>query len=325
MPREPSISAAERVDPAALASDRRLRMLVIINPFATTVSERLSSLVVHALQSRYEVSVVTTQARGHATEIVKDRAADHDLVVAFGGDGTVNEIANGLAGTGTPMTALPGGSTSVFARMLGYSSDVVDATEQLLRVADRFEPRQVDLGKVGGRYFTFTSGYGFDASVVAQIDKHPRAKARIGHWYGAYAGVKTAVGSYALKPPRIETTVDGERVADGVSVMIQNGEVYTFFNNKPLRVAAESDLQSGSLAGAVLKSSRLTVVPGIARRLLSDRAEVVDHRSVTSFSGASEVVLRADREVPLHVDGDHIGSVREARYEIAPGALLVVS
>ena len=81
-------------------------------------------------------------------------------------------------------------TTSVFARMIGFSSDVVDATEQLLRVADRFEPRAVDLGKVGDRYFTFTSGYGFDASVVAQIDAHPRAKARMGHWYGAYAGVR---------------------------------------------------------------------------------------------------------------------------------------
>jgi diacylglycerol kinase family enzyme len=300
-------------------------MLLIVNPYATTVSERLSSLVVHALQSRYEVSVVTTQARDHATEIVRERAGDHDLVVAFGGDGTVNEIANGLAGSAIPMTALPGGSTSVFARMLGYSSDVIDATEQLLRVADRFEPRSIDLGKVDDRYFTFTSGYGFDASVVAQIDSHPRMKARMGHWYGAYAGLKTAVGTYALKPPVIETTVDGERISDGVSAMIQNGEIYTFFNHKPLRVAIGSGLQSGSLAGAILKSSRPTVVPGIARRVLSKRAEVVDHRSVESFTGASEILLRADREVPLHVDGDHIGSVREARYTIAPGALRVVS
>jgi diacylglycerol kinase family enzyme len=309
----------------ALVSDERRRMLVIVNPFATTVSERLSNLVVRALQSRYEVSVVTTRARNHATEIVRARAADHDVVVAFGGDGTVNEIANGLADTGIPMTALPGGSTSVFARMLGFPSDVVDATEQLLRVADRFEPRAIDLGKVGDRYFTFTSGYGFDASVVAQIDSHPRAKARIGHWYGAYAGVKTAIGGYAIKPPLIETTVDGKRIADGVSVMIQNGEIYTFFNDKPLRVAVDSRLDSGSLAGAVLKSSRPTVVPGIARRLLSNNAEVAGHRSVASFSGASEVLVRADRDVPLHVDGDHIGSVREARYTVAPGALLVVS
>lgn len=325
MPRESSISPAERVDSEALTNDQRLRMLIVVNPFATTVSERLSSLVVHALQSRYEVSVVTTQARDHATKIVRERAADHDLVVAFGGDGTVNEIANGLAGTDTPMTALPGGSTSVFARMLGYSNDVVDATEQLLRVADRFEPRPIDLGKVDDRYFTFTSGYGFDASVVAQIDAHPRAKAHIGHWYGAYAGVKTAVGSYALRPPLIETIVDGERIADGVSVMIQNGEIYTYFNNKPLRVAVDSGLDTGHLAGAVLKSSRPTVIPGIARRVLSKNAEVVDHRSVESFSNASEILVRADREVPLHVDGDHIGSVREARYTISPRALFVVS
>lgn len=321
----PSISPAVHVDLGALANDRRLRMLIVVNPFATTVSERLSNLVVRALQSRYDVSVVTTEARDHATQIVRERAGDNDIVVAFGGDGTVNEIANGLAGTETPMTALPGGSTSVFARMLGYSSDVVDATEQLLRVADRFEPRRIDLGRVGDRYFTFTSGYGFDASVVAQIDAHPRTKARIGHWYGAYAGVKTAIGSYAFKPPTISTTVDGLRLADGISVMIQNGEIYTYFNSKPLRVAMGAGLQTGSLAGAILKSSRPTVVPGIARRLLSEQGEVAHHRSVEAFTGASEVLLQADRDVPLHVDGDHIGSVREARYTIAAGALLVVS
>ncbi|HWI21415.1 MAG TPA: diacylglycerol kinase family protein [Baekduia sp.] len=313
------------VSSRALADKRRLRMLVVVNPYATTVSERLRGLVVHALGSRFDVVVTDTEARGHATQIVSELASDHDLVVAFGGDGTVNEIANGLAGTDVPMTALPGGSTSVFARLLGYPNDVVDATEQLLQVADRFEPRRVDLGKVDDRYFTFTSGYGFDASVVAQIDAHPRMKAQVGHWYGAYAGLKIAATQYAAGPPKIQTTVDGTRVADGVTVMIQNAETYTYFRDKPLRVAVDAGLQTGSLAGTVLTSSRPTVVPGIARRVLSRKAEVIDHASVSAFSDAHEIIVEADREVPLHVDGDHIGSVRRARYSIAPGALLVVS
>ena len=123
------------------------RMLVIVNPYATTVSDRLKHLVVYALQGRYEVDAVDTQAKGHATELCREAAHEgYDVVVAFGGDGTVNEAVNGLVGSGTAFTCLPGGRTNVFCRMLGIPNDVVDATEHLLRVADVFTPRQIDLG-----------------------------------------------------------------------------------------------------------------------------------------------------------------------------------
>ncbi len=115
-------------------------MLVIVNPYASTVSDRLKHLVVYALQGRYEVDAVDTQAKGHATELCREAAHEgYDVVVAFGGDGTVNEAANGLVGSGTALSCLPGGRTNVFARMLGIPNDVVDATEHLLRVADLFD------------------------------------------------------------------------------------------------------------------------------------------------------------------------------------------
>src|SRR3982750_1013140 len=115
------------------------RMLVIVNPYASTVSDRLKNLVVYALQGRYSVEAVDTEARQHATELCREAADEgYDVVVAFGGDGAVNEAANGLAGSETPLTALPGGSTNVFCRTLGIPNDVVDATEHLLGVADRF-------------------------------------------------------------------------------------------------------------------------------------------------------------------------------------------
>ena len=125
------------------------RMLVIVNPYATTVSDRLRNLVVYALGSRYAVEAIDTQERGHAMQICSEAASEgYDVVVAFGGDGTVNEAANGLVGSETPLTALPGGSTNVWARTLGIPNDVVDATEHLLRMADEFEPFPVDLGRV---------------------------------------------------------------------------------------------------------------------------------------------------------------------------------
>src|SRR3954466_14996889 len=136
---------AERVLPAR--SPKR-RMLVIVNPYATTVSDRLKNLVVYALQGRYSVEAVETEARAHATQICREAASEgYDVVVAFGGDGTVNEAANGLIGSETPLTCLPGGATNVFCGTRGTPKDGVDATEPLPRRADELEPRVVDTGK----------------------------------------------------------------------------------------------------------------------------------------------------------------------------------
>ena len=152
-------------------------MLVIVNPYATTVSDRLRNLVVYALESRYSVEAIDTQERNHATQLCREAAREgYDVVVAFGGDGTVNEAANGLAGSDTPLTALPGGSTNVWARVLGIPNDVVDATEHLLRMADEWRPRAVDLGRVDDRHFVFSAGVGLDASVVKSVDEHPYRK-----------------------------------------------------------------------------------------------------------------------------------------------------
>src|SRR5205807_2714703 len=162
----------------------RRRMLIIVNPYATTVSDRLKNLVIYALRGSFEVDAIDTEARDHATELCREAARQrYDVVVAFGGDGTVNEAANGLAGSDTALTCLPGGRTNVYCRMLGIPTDVVDATEHVLRMADDWRPRRVDLGEVNERKFLFSAGVGLDASVVEQVEAHPRLKARFGEWY----------------------------------------------------------------------------------------------------------------------------------------------
>ncbi len=114
-------------------------MLIIVNPYATTVSDRLKNLVVYALRGRYLVDAVDTERRDHATEICRNAAREgYDVVVAFGGDGTLNEAANGLVGSDTPLSCLPGGRANVYCRILGIPSDVVDATEHLLALADHW-------------------------------------------------------------------------------------------------------------------------------------------------------------------------------------------
>ena len=114
-------------------------MLVIVNPYATTVSDRLRNLVVYALQSRYNVEAVNTKEKNHATEICREAAREgYDVVVAFGGDGTVNEAANGLAGSDTPLTSLPGGSTNFGRERWGVPHV---ATHRHRCALPTFEPR----------------------------------------------------------------------------------------------------------------------------------------------------------------------------------------
>jgi diacylglycerol kinase family enzyme len=321
----------ESVDAGAVlaleAPVRRKRMLVIANPYATTVSARMKSLVVYALQGRYDVDTADTEGRDHATELCREAAAEgYDVVVAFGGDGTVNECANGLAGTDTALSPLPGGATNVYCRMLGVPNDIVDATEKLLGVADAWTPRRLDLGTVNGRHFVFSAGYGLDAAVVRRVDAHPKLKARLRHWYFAYAGIGTFASEYLVHPPKIDVEVAGETVR-GVTALVQVGDPYTYWSGRPLRVAEDIALDDGTLAGGVLRRAAPFDVPSVMARLFSERLRVARHRRVFAWSGqtAARCASADGRPIPLQVDGDWIGDTAEAVFGILPGGLTVVS
>jgi diacylglycerol kinase family enzyme len=310
----------------AVSAPRR-RALVVVNPYATTVSDRLRNLVVRALAARYEVEAIDTQARGHATEICREGAWEgYDVVVAFGGDGTVNEAINGLAGSPTPLTCLPGGRTNVYCKLLGIPGEIVDATEHVLQIADAWRPRRVDLGNVNGRYFAFSSGLGLDASVVRRVDAHPGLKSRLGAGYFVYAGLTTFAGRFLVRPPRLVANVDGEGL-EGVTAIVQNAERYTYFNDRPVDVADGPALDSAELGGVVLERANLIDAPTILLRAFVPGLSLTGHRHVRALAPFTELDVRsADaRELPLHVDGDYIGDVRHAHYEIRPRALTVVS
>ncbi|MGD1056370.1 MAG: diacylglycerol kinase family protein [Solirubrobacteraceae bacterium] len=312
---------------ASPASKRR--MLIIVNPYATTVSDRLRNLVVYALQGRFEVDAVDTEAPGHATELCREAAHEgYDVVVAFGGDGTVNEAANGLLGSPTPLCCLPGGSANVFAKMLGIPGDIVDATEHLLAMADDWRPRMIDLGVVNGRCFTFNSGLGLDASVVERVDANPRMKARLGPYFFAWVALSTLLRRYLLRPPRLQVQAgDGGQPLDGVTAIVQNGSPFTYFQNRPIEIADGAALDSGVLVGGILHRVTPLAMPSIAWRSISPRARVVGNRQVTGLRDLNELTVRSadGRPLPLQVDGDYLGDVDEARYSIMPRALNIVA
>ena len=319
---------------ASLRRARKKKMLIVVNPYATTVSDRLKNLVVYALQGRYEVEAVSTQAQNHATEISREVRDDgYDIVVAFGGDGTLNEVANGLAGTDLPVSILPGGSTNVVCRTLGIPNDVVDATEHLLGLADDFNPRRIDLGVANGRRFVFACGAGLDASSALKVDSRPRLKARAGRWYYTWAAVSSFYTRYLANPVRMRFQAPGESASEGVTAIAQNSDPFSYFGRVPLRVCKGAAIDNGTLSVAVLRRAAQRDVPTVAARVLSERLALPGHRQVDHFAGITEGSVESIsrdgegrvRPFPVQVDGDYIGEHGELDLGVDPGGLTVVA
>jgi len=322
-----------RIRSRKLRKPAKKRMLLIVNPYATTVSDRLKNLVVYALQGRYEVETVTTEAQNHATEIGREvRDHGYDIVVAFGGDGTLNEVANGLAGTDVPVSVLPGGSTNVVCRTLGIPNDVVDATEHLLALVDEWAPRRIDLGKVDERHFVFACGVGIDATVVRRVDAHPRLKSRAGPYYYSWAAISAFYRSYMVRPVRLRVETGGE-VREGVTALAQNSDPFTYFSSRPIRVCEGVEIGDGTLALGILRRAAQRDMPTLIPRLFSEKRPAARHRQVDHFEGVTEATITsisAARDgtilpFPVQVDGDYIGEKTRLGLSVAEAALLVVA
>lgn len=319
-----------------LGSGRRpakKRMLLIVNPYATTVSSRLKNLVVYALQGRFEVEAVDTEAQNHATEIGREvRDHGYDVVVAFGGDGTLNEVANGLAGTDVPVSVLPGGSTNVVCRTLGIPNDVVDATEHLLALLDEWAPRKVDLGRADGRRFVFSCGVGIDATVVKRVDAHPRLKSRAGPYYYTWAAISAFYRQYMVKPVRLRVEVDG-KTSEGITALAQNSDPFTYFADSPIRVCEGVEIDDGALSLGVLERARQRDMPTLIPRLFSEKRPAARHRRIDHFEGVTAATIVSISETgdgiarpfPVQVDGDYIGERTKLDLKVEPKALTVVS
>jgi diacylglycerol kinase family enzyme len=310
------------------------RMLLIVNPYATTVSDRLKNLVIYALQGRFDVEAVSTQAQNHATEIGREaHDGDYDVVVAFGGDGTLNEVANGLAGTDLPVAALPVGSTNVVCRTLGIPNDVVDATEHLLSLADDWQPRKIDLGMVDERYFVFACGVGIDATVVRRVDSNPKLKSTAGPYYYSWAGISGFYRKYLVNPVRVRTTVDGHEPVEGVTTIVQNSDPLTYFASRPIRVCEGIAIDDGTLSMAVLKRAAQRDMPTLVNRLFSESRPAARHRQVAHFDDVLSATVETAsknkdgslRPLPLQVDGDYIGERDRIELRAVPAALTIVA
>ena len=153
------------------------RLLLIGNPSASSVTPRAKVVIAKALGADHDVTVAATSRRGHATRLAQGAVSDgYDVVVALGGDGTLNEVANGMAGSDVVLGVLPGGSTNVFARTIGMANNPIEATSELLSALEAVSTRRIGLGTVNGRYFLFHVGMGLDAEVVRLVERRGQLK-----------------------------------------------------------------------------------------------------------------------------------------------------
>jgi diacylglycerol kinase family enzyme len=301
-----------------------LRLLLIVNTSASSVTARARVVIQKSLAADHEVTVAETNRRGHASRLAQAAAArGTEVVVVLGGDGTLNEAANGLAGTACALGILPGGSTNVFARTIGMTNDPIEATGELLGALGSGPGgiRSVSVGNVNGRHFLFNVGVGFDAAVVAQVERRAAVKRYLGQAYFAVAALDTWARHYDRRHPHFAAELhqrDGRvvTVEDGYFAICLKSNPYTFLGERPFDVVPGTGFDT-PLSVALLRSMGAITVLSLAAAALSGGAGLNRHRHVTVVEEVVQAVINPYQPVPYQVDGDYLGdSVRlEFRWE----------
>jgi diacylglycerol kinase family enzyme len=301
-----------------------LKILLVVNSFASSVTAR-NTVVVHRRLSRgHDVEVVETNRRGHATRFAHDAARRGvDVVVGFGGDGTLNEVATGIAGTGAALGVLPGGSTNVFARTLGMPNDPVAAADQLANGIDAADLRPIGLGRVNGRYFCFHTGVGFDAAVVQRVERHASLKRWLGHPLFIWAGITTWLSGYDRRRPHFRVHGDGGPDLDGgyFSVVL-NTNPYTYLGNRPLDLSPAATLDRGLVAITFTRMSAAAILSSLVGALRGGGVRPAGHLDVRI--DVADLVVEHDEPFPYQVDGDALGTTRRLHFRHVPDAVELV-
>ncbi|MBL8778670.1 MAG: diacylglycerol kinase family lipid kinase [Acidimicrobiales bacterium] len=302
-----------------------MKILLLVNSSASSVTARARVVIRKALSADHEVTLAETTRRGHATRLAMGAAAaGTDVVVVLGGDGTLNEAANGLAGTDTALAPLPGGSTNVFARQLGLPDDPIEATGDLLAALDADTIRPIGLGVVNGRYFVFHVGIGFDAALVAQVERRAALKRYAGHALFAYAGLDTWARHYDRSRPHFALHhADGSVVDDAYMTVVLNTNPYTYVGNRPFNLAPDATLDR-PLTSVSVRSMRTLRFLSLMSSALGSGARLRSSKWVDYRPDVSALTVKGFGPFPYQVDGDYLGEIDELVFRHEPDALRLV-
>jgi diacylglycerol kinase family enzyme len=237
----------------------------------TTARQR--DVLVHALAADAKLEVEETANRGHAAALACRAMRDGvDVVVALGGDGTVNEVVNGLLTDGVhpevpALGVVPGGSTNVFARALGLPNDPVEATSVLIDALATGRSRRIGLGLADDRYFLFTAGLGYDAAVVGAVEAHRRRGKTSTHALYVRTAVRTFFAQNRRKPQLQLRLPDGNSIDHLHMALVNNCDPWTFLGNRPVSPTPQASFDSGldvyartrmGVPGVLWSASRMT-------------------------------------------------------------------
>ncbi len=328
-----------------------MRGLLVVNPAATTTTERTRDVLASALAAVIALEVAVTKGRGHAIELGQ-RAAESglDLVIVLGGDGTVNEIANGMLGdVPSPslpaLAVVPGGSTNVFARALGYSRLPVEATGELLAALREGRSRRITLGVAtfGGqsRWFTFCAGMGIDAEVVAEVERkrgkgrrnttglYLRSAARLLTRDVGRSGVPITVSTGVTPAEQDPVTADADaEVGTGVEVEVEAAVVcntcpWTYLDARPVRACPQASFEGGlDLLG--LRRLGIVSVVRTGRQMLY-RHTGPHGRNIATLHDEPRIALAAPRPISFQVDGEYLGEHNQVHLRAEPSVLRVIA
>jgi diacylglycerol kinase family enzyme len=303
--------------------------LLVVNPQATATTAAGRDVLAHALASDVKLEVLETSYRGHAADAAAQAVADgYELVVAHGGDGTVNEVVNGLMTAVDPakgvgrrpmLGVVPGGSANVFAGALGLPRDPVEATHRLLRAIETGHSRRVGLGRVDDRWFTFNAGIGWDAEVVAAVDSRRRKQA------SPVLYMRTALGHYAreaLRAPELTIELPGEEPVTGARLaFVCNTDPWTYLGSRPLRLIPTCSFDRGLGLFALRSLATPTVLRHIGQVLRNKAVPTGKH--LVLRDDVSHIRVSSARPVRVQVDGDVLGERRSVNFMSVPAALRV--
>ncbi|MEV6233986.1 diacylglycerol kinase family protein [Saccharopolyspora shandongensis] len=306
-----------------------MRAVLVVNPQATSTTAAGRDVIAHALASELKLDVVETQYWGHASDTARAAVEDGvDLVIALGGDGTVNEVVNGMFSAAErgdrampTLGVVPGGSANVFARALGLPRDPVEATHRLLRAVAEGSGRMVGLGKADDRWFTFNAGVGWDAEVVAEVE---RLRSR-GQNVTPALYARTALSCYfhmARQAPRISLQIGHEDPVDQLhSVFVSNTDPWTYLGSRPVRMSPDTTFDTGLGVFALHNMSAYPVLQHVAQ-MLRGRGKPHPRNSIQR-ANAGYLRVTCTEPLRLQVDGDCLGERSVIEFFSVPDALRV--
>ncbi len=326
-----------------------MEVLLVVNDTASSVTPERRDEVERRLAQRHDVRLATTTHRGHATELARAAVADGvDCVAVLGGDGTLNEAANGLVGTDCVLAPLPGGSTNVFARSIGLPNNPVRAAERVSLTLERGRTERIAVGEVtasrpegtpasrpegtpasrpegtpASRAFLCHGGIGWDAVLVERVERRGHLKRHATVPLYAWAGIEAFFSGYDRRRPHMAVTVAGRTVPDGYFALVMNSDPYTFAGRRPFRVVPSTGRHSG-LGVATLTSLALPVFLRSAAQALGRGVRPDRHVWIDEDVAEVEVVALGT-PLPFQVDGDHLGPAERLRFRSVPDGLSIVA